>query len=548
MRSIVVFVAISSLVACVDNSDLCGDLVEDRATGSCQCPEGTTRGEDVWTCVLPDGGLIRAPRPDGGPDAQIDSPTEDVGCRSYHDEDGDGFGDPDDSVAECPPSAGYVSNAEDCDDSRAEVSPANVESCNGIDDDCDGAVDETFECPQGSTITPCMTSCGSTGVARCTAACTLDSCAPPVESCSYVDDDCDGEIDEDLQSLVPSREYGSATDALRTWTFGGEAPVVFTRYSGGLWLAQRFTADGEPIGEEVEVYSTAVTGEGEINLSLVTDIAAVGDGYALLVPNATGSALEVRRLGPDLSALGTLEITTNAVRGVAITATSTHILVAYVTSDEELWLRPMTSELVAQAAIRFASDVGPLIGVLARPDSFDAWVSYTTVDGLRLQKVRTNNGNRAGPSIVVDTAMLSWFPTMGFADDGTLGLVYAQLGDEARLNFQVRDGVDGSLRSTQTLPDPWGWCQYIQVSYCRPSDVVWSGSRWLVSHFRANAGEQETSLRIYNGDGSPVGGALMLARSADQRRMSSGARLPSGPTLLTTPTPGRPRYALFGCP
>jgi hypothetical protein len=112
------------------------------------------------------------------------------------------------------------------------VSPADVESCNGLDDDCDGGGDETFECPQGSTATPCTTSCGSTGVARCSDSCTIDSCVPPVESCSYVDDDCDGEIDEGLQSVVPSRDYGMGTAALRTWTFGGEAPVVFGLYSG----------------------------------------------------------------------------------------------------------------------------------------------------------------------------------------------------------------------------------------------------------------------------------------------------------------------------
>lgn len=212
MRSNLLLI-ILSLAACVDNSNLCGDLVEDRATGSCQCPEGTTRSEDVWTCVLPDGGVIRNPNADGGTDAAVDSSNGDVGCRSYRDEDGDGYGDPN-AVGECPPRAGYVANDEDCDDSRTEVSPAVIESCNGLDDDCDGEVDETFQCPQGSMGTACTTSCGSIGAARCSASCTIDSCVPPVESCSYVDDDCDGEIDEGLQSLVPSREYGSATACL----------------------------------------------------------------------------------------------------------------------------------------------------------------------------------------------------------------------------------------------------------------------------------------------------------------------------------------------
>jgi hypothetical protein len=559
MRSILLLITLS-LAACVDNSNLCGDLVEDRATGSCQCPEGTTRGEDVWTCVLPDGGVIRDPNADGGTDATVDSSTGVVGCRSYRDEDGDGYGDPN-AVGECPPPDGYVANDEDCDDSRAEVSPADVESCNGLDDDCDGGGDETFECPQGSTATPCTTSCGSMGVARCSDFCTINSCVPPVESCSYADDDCDGEIDEALQSLVPSRDYGMGTAALRTWTFGGETPVVFGLYAGGLWLAQRFTAGGEPTGAEVEVHSTALFGS-DANV-LVVDITRVGDGgYALLVPNAAGTALEVRRLGPDLRPLGAIDIiafSAVTLTHAVLTASSTHVLVAYLTADEattttELWLQSMTSELVAQPARRFASPVNPLLGVsvAAQADSFDAWVSYVSiVDGLRLEKVRINNGNRSGGLNVVDAG--GYLPTMAIADDGTIGLLYGQTtGEDSRLNFQVRDGVDGSLRSTRTLPDRWSYCAGvgIPIPLCRPSDVVWSGSRWLVSRVRLQAGEeeQETSLHVYDSNGSPSGEILTLARSTNQFRMSSGTRLPSGGTLLTIPTPVRPRYALFGCP
>lgn len=562
MRSTLLLAAIS-LTACVDSSNLCGDLVEDRATGSCRCPDGTTPGEDVWTCVLPDGGVIRGPNADGGADAVVDSSTEDVGCRSHRDEDGDGYGDPDAVVSECSPPEGYVTNAQDCDDSRANVNPAATESCNGLDDDCDGEVDETFECPRGSTDTPCTTSCGSTGFAQCSTSCTIESCAPPVESCSYVDDDCDGKVDEGLQSLVPSREYGSTTEALRTWTFGGETPVVFTLYSGGLWLAQRFTTDGEPYGAEVEVESTAPAAG-----PLLTDIAGVGnDGYALLAPNAANTALEVRRLGPDLRSVGVVEVVAfdeDLVFGqAALTATSTHILVAYLvseratTNNRELRSQSMTSELVAQPPRSLAWGVNPLLGVsaAAQADSFDAWVSYVDrpslsgLDSVRLQKVRINNGNSAGTPVTVAGGGL---PTMALADDGTIGLLFGQgTGTEARLDFQVRDGVDGSLRSTRALPDVWSFCAGdLGIPLCRPSSIVWSGSRWLVSRVRLPAeGDTETALQVFDRDGSPEGEVLTLARSANQViRMSSGARLPSGRTLLTIPTAGRPRYALFGCP
>jgi hypothetical protein len=71
-----------------------------------------------------------------------------------------------------------------------------AESCNGRDDDCDTSVDEGFACAPG-TRTSCTTGCGSTGTAICTEACTAGTCTPPAELCGNgADDDCDGAIDE----------------------------------------------------------------------------------------------------------------------------------------------------------------------------------------------------------------------------------------------------------------------------------------------------------------------------------------------------------------
>ena len=59
----------------------------------------------------------------------------------YLDGDGDGAGAGDASF-DCPPSAGRVAVAGDCDDSSPEVHHGATETCDGRDEDCDGFTDE----------------------------------------------------------------------------------------------------------------------------------------------------------------------------------------------------------------------------------------------------------------------------------------------------------------------------------------------------------------------------------------------------------------------
>ncbi len=67
---------------------------------------------------------------------------EDVRTSWYADADGDGSGVQEQTVQACNAPSGYAASAGDCDDSDASISPAASETWNGVDDDCDGTLDD----------------------------------------------------------------------------------------------------------------------------------------------------------------------------------------------------------------------------------------------------------------------------------------------------------------------------------------------------------------------------------------------------------------------
>ena len=71
-------------------------------------------------------------------DAAVGGPIQ-----QYDDADGDGYGGLDHGLV-CP-DASLVQVGGDCDDADSALSPDENETCNGFDDDCDGAVDEGLD-------------------------------------------------------------------------------------------------------------------------------------------------------------------------------------------------------------------------------------------------------------------------------------------------------------------------------------------------------------------------------------------------------------------
>ncbi len=104
----------------------------------------------------------------------------------------------------------------DCDDANAAVNPGAPELCNGIDDDCDGQVDEYalnapvwyadvdgdgYGAVDGTGTSSCSAPKG--GVADDTDCDDHDATVHPgaAERCNGLDDNCDGQADEGLSAL-----------------------------------------------------------------------------------------------------------------------------------------------------------------------------------------------------------------------------------------------------------------------------------------------------------------------------------------------------------
>ncbi|MBW2254335.1 MAG: putative metal-binding motif-containing protein, partial [Deltaproteobacteria bacterium] len=81
-------------------------------------------------------------RADNDCDGEVDEGPPPTAKPWYQDSDGDGVGIVEVSVLACDPPEGFVAGVGDCDDENAEVHPGDFDICDGLDNDCDEAVDQ----------------------------------------------------------------------------------------------------------------------------------------------------------------------------------------------------------------------------------------------------------------------------------------------------------------------------------------------------------------------------------------------------------------------
>lgn len=214
-------------------SDSDGDGFGDpsAATRACSSPAGAVANasdcDDARATSYP-GASERCDGLDNNCDGAVDESSAVDASTWYSDNDGDGYGDPSRAQQACSRPAGTAANASDCDDTRSSSYPGAAEYCDGVDNNCDGTVDENSALDASTWYTD------SDGDGYGNAGTTQRACSQPsnavanssdcndssassypgaAESCDAADNDCDGTVDDPADLLGSGPACGATSCA-----------------------------------------------------------------------------------------------------------------------------------------------------------------------------------------------------------------------------------------------------------------------------------------------------------------------------------------------
>jgi hypothetical protein len=158
-------------------------------TATSGAPSARSSSTSVWTSneMIVWGGFNGVGLDSGGRYCVASCPTW------YQDSDGDGYGSSSMPQVSCVQPSGFVPMSGDCNDTNPAAHPGAADICDGIDNNCNGLVDENLG----------QTTCGLGACARTVANCVAgvpQVCvpgSPSPEVCDGLDNDCDGPADDD---------------------------------------------------------------------------------------------------------------------------------------------------------------------------------------------------------------------------------------------------------------------------------------------------------------------------------------------------------------
>ena len=192
----------------------------------------------------------------------------------YADVDADGYGADDYTSTGCNAPAGYVAAGGDCDDLDDGVNPDATEVCDGVDNDCDEAVDDDDDSVDSSTWTTWYADSDADGYGdEETSSASCEAPSSYVEDASDCDDS-DGEVNPGATEVCDNGVDDDCSGDASGCTLTGEyddtlADLLVTSSSSGDYTGAEMTAgdyDGDGVTDLVVSSYYANSGRGSVSL------------------------------------------------------------------------------------------------------------------------------------------------------------------------------------------------------------------------------------------------------------------------------------------
>lgn len=136
-------ISVNALPAHLAHGDFLPDADGDGYTAEGACTGTSNDCNDSDPNINPEAAEILGDGIDNNCNGEID---EGIQLNTYYaDIDVDSFGDPNNTVSASTQPMGYVTNDDDCEDTKPDINPNATEICDGVDNNCNGQIDENLQ-------------------------------------------------------------------------------------------------------------------------------------------------------------------------------------------------------------------------------------------------------------------------------------------------------------------------------------------------------------------------------------------------------------------